>query len=319
MRTSATIIMAILTICVTPLWASAPRLLVDTRYTPDPVVSRISFNFTGSGRVLHTRLNDRQIRLTFPDTRSGKTVNLTPLVLPHGPAKSVSFDTPDTNTIRAIVTFRQALDYSLRTEGSRIVVDMHPTDTAAVAGSPVDISAMVLEQVEKAKDPTPSLQQTERSSSFVLMPLLIALAIASLGTSGLLFYLNRSASPEPPRVPVPSAKQGAPNRVEAILHEARIILEEKAAPQKSIASTTEGEDGGVATARLFGRGRGEVALVMKMEQQRGEFSWNNARIRPEALKGKPLTAARKLGVGRGEIELARSLQKVREEQNQRGR
>lgn len=318
MKSSTILFMAMLAVWSIPQEVYAARVLVETRYTPDPLVSRMWFNFTGSGQVFLTRLNDRQFRLTFPDTRAGTSSGLTPLVLPHGPAKSVSFDRPDTNTLRALVTLRQAADYSLQSEGSRIIVEMHPTDTNAVVGLPVDISSMVMAQVNNASAEAPSVGQVRQGPSFMLIPFLVAIGSALAGTTVLMFYLKRRFSAAPPCALLPSVRREPTDPVKAILHEARIILEEKGAAKKNPLPAFEPDDGNVVTAKSFGRGRGEVALAMKIERQRGTITWETPRMHSEVLKGTPRAAARRFGVGTGEIALARSLQKIDHEQRTKG-
>lgn len=312
MRICAAFLMIVTLVSVAP-GLGGSRVLVDTRYTPDPVVSRVAFNFSGTGRVLHTRLNDKQFRLTFPDATTARSTSLTPLILAHGPAKSVSFDMPDSSTIRAVVTLRQAADYALRREGSNIIVDLHPTELLAEE-KPVDIAAMVTEQVQQAKTPTPVVNGKTESGTPLGWPLVIAVATALFGTGGLLLFLNRRGSKRQPLGAPPAPRKEAPNSIDAILQEARIILEEKAAQDKSHYLSVQSEDSGTKTARTFRRGRGEIAFALNIEQQRREVSRKTTGNKPEILKGKPLTTAKQLGVGRGEVDLARALQKFSQKQ-----
>jgi hypothetical protein len=95
-----------------------------------------------------------------------------------------------------------------------------------------------------------------------------------------------------------------------------ILLEKKAQRTLHAAQRSQPLDTGLALARTFGRGRGELALAQKLETSGTQYPWQH-NIRQDNARlagGSTAASAKVLGVGTGELRLLHTLQALQAQQ-----
>jgi hypothetical protein len=298
------------------------RELLDTRYRGDNQLSTMTFVFSDPGHFVQKKVGTNQLRLTFPNTTSMKYGNRVPMIFKSGHAKSVAFDFSREDTMAVLITVNPNVAYDIRQpQGkSRVVLDMYSKEFVAVHDQSVDLAAIVKRQIEEANEAAERKKAAPPSTSFFdiqFIPFVAALLISLLGTAGLMLWVVKPVPPTrsaPARAALPPRASESPTGVDAILDQARIILQEKAAQAKPSVSATSGGDAVTALARTFGRGQGDVQFARTMETRNREYLWEKKLHGVDTHKRSSITRAKQLGVGRGELALAASLRKMHDEQ-----
>jgi hypothetical protein len=284
-------------------------------------LSKLTFTFSEPLRFRQTRLSPHQLRLTFPNTTSAKYVSRTPIIFKSGHAKSLSFDFSRDDTIAVIVTLNENVQYDVRKPQGKpeIVIDMYPFDTTGTTLPETNIASLVKHDIESVNAPKKEVVASKPAESVLdiqLVPLMAALVFSVLGTTAMMYRLNR-----PSRLQRVSKKSDVrkgeerPAAVEAILEQAKLLVKEKAAtvPTRPAReeSIDESDDATMTLARTFGRAQGEVRLARKLEAKSRAYMWEKKLQSLNTQRRDSLMQAKKLGVGRGEMELADSFRKMR--------
>ncbi len=294
--------------------------LLSAKYTGNSDVSRLVFSFNKPCTFIHQMLSPTVLRLSFPTARSEKYSNRIPLIFKSGHAKSVVFDFSREDTLAAIVTLNKETQYDLRAQGGKtsVVLEMYSASSAKASAPVVDIKAMINEQVSKAQEQVSTASGLE---DFSLVSFVVSFVASALSTALMMYLLFGkvskanvvAAQPKPQTV-------GSSSGVEAILAQARLVLQEKSRLNQfdPAGKTTfaEPEDSAMLLARRFRRGHGELQLARTLESKNREYPWEKKLSRLDTdPAGKGVVAtAKKLGVGKGELNLALSLRRVQQEQ-----
>ncbi len=292
--------------------------LFDAKYRGDAGLSSLTFNFSDPPRFRHTRMSARQFRLTFPNTTSEKYASRVPIIFKSGHAKSLSFDFTREDTMAVIVTLQANVEYDLRTPkgGRLIVVDFYVPETAIGGEAAADVASLVKQEIERVNAPQRAQTAAAPSKSgFIVqtIPLVVSLVISMAGTAALMYRIMKRM-PDRKKIIMPE-KREEPAGVEAILSQAKLILEEKASSRRlrgSEQSGDDGEDAELSLARKFGRAQGEFKLAKTLEAGSREYKKLQTldAQRLDAQRRGSVARAKKLGVGRGELELAHSLRRM---------
>lgn len=203
--------------------------------------------------------------------------------------------------------------------------EVRRADRAVAPEAIVDVRSLVLQQLEESRIDHRAGERSVVGPDVDVEILVLAFVIALVNTVGLLFFIirrgHRLQGPTPP-APAPAAPKRSTvrkdNAVDALLHQAHLILLEKRIEQLSRPAAMRGAvEPHVSLARTFGRGTGEVTLAQKLAGGKERCSWES-RVREMQTSGEPTeVAARKFGVGTGELRLAHALRVLREQQQLR--
>lgn len=314
--------MLVLVCCFTGSAQTPSRELLDTKYRSHNELSKLTFMFNEPGQFVQRKVGTNQLRLTFPNTTSSKYANRVPVIFKSGHARSVSFDFSRDDTVAALVTMNDNVSFDIRKPQGKaaIVVDMYSKEAAAVHDGAVDLAAIVKSQIEEANAAAQVKAPPAPASSFFdiqFIPFVAALLISLLGTAGMMYWVVKPAPPRrtaPARAAIPAQVTQPTSGVDAILDQARIILQEKAAQAKLPRASTSNDDAATTLARTFGRGQGELHLARRLEQGSREYLWEKKIQGVNTRRRDSTTRAKRLGVGRGELELAAMLRAMHEEQ-----
>jgi hypothetical protein len=298
------------------------RELLDAKYRGHKELSKLTFAFNEAGRFFQKKIGANQIRLTFPNTTSAKYANRVPVIFKSGHAKSLSFDFSRDDTMAVLITMNDDVACDIRKPQGKatVVLDMYSKEEAAVNDQSVDLAAIVKNQIEDANEAAKKKESPVRSQSFFdiqFIPFVASLLISLLGTAGMMYWIVKPAPPTrtaPARAMLPERTAQTTTGVDAILDQARIILQEKAARTKPNVIAPSDEDAVTTLARTFGRGQGELQFARTMETRNREYMWEKKLQGMDTQRRDPITRAKKLGVGRGELALAASLRKIHDEQ-----
>ncbi len=193
----------------------------------------------------------------------------------------------------------------------------------------VDVRALARQQIEMAKNAqraVPIQPSMRPETANPLLPMAFLMAIL-LGAIAVLWIVVRKPRPKSSSVvsPVTPAVQPKPpgeNPVDALLRQAQLILLEKKA-QRTLhaAQRSQPLDTGLALARTFGRGKGELALAQKLQTSAAEYPWQQRIHKDDPLLAGESTAAsaKNLGVGTGELRLLHTLQAMQAQQRKETR
>jgi hypothetical protein len=296
--------------------------LLGAKYGLRGETSRLVLTFNEPVRFMHKKVNNKQIRLSFPQTASARYANGVPLMFSSGLARSVAFDFSRPDTLALLINLKANVAYEVRKPKgtSQVVMEMYTSDTASIVGPLIDIKAMMQQQIEDAKKREGDINATRTEGFFDVQPIpfLAACFIALLGTAGMMFWIIKRPPPRKPaphRVSLPAAKHEA--GVEAILAQARLILQEKAGvfPRRVALETgAASEEAALTLAKKFGRGQGEFEFVKQAQSGNRHYMWEKKlQMIDSARTGREsVSTAKKLGVGRGELALALSLRRLQE-------
>jgi hypothetical protein len=249
-----------------------------------------------------------------------KYANRVPLIFKSGHAKSLSFDFSREDTIAVLITMNEGVEYDMRKPQGKslVVMDMYSKELPVTNAQSADLAAIVKSQIEEA-NAAAKVKPAPAKSFFDIqfIPFVAALMISLLGTAGLMYWIVKPAPPTrtaPARAALPKRATPPITGVEAILDQARIILQEKTARAKPGIVSRGNEDAVTTLARTFGRGQGELHLARRLESGSREYMWEKKLQGVDTQRRDSITRAKKLGVGRGELELAASLRKMHDDQ-----
>jgi hypothetical protein len=299
--------------------------LVNGEYPGSRDLSRLSFKFDEQFRFHDRNLNANQPLIDFSTITLAKNPNRTLLKSRSGCAKKVWFDLSRQDAVPVIFTLNGNVQYDarwiqMRTES---VVDMDGKRSQGSDDNPVDIASLVRQELD-------SIQSTGKESGvltgvfedfeFQVMPFGVAVVFSLIGTVALMFRVaRRTAARQRPSTnvaPVTQNKSGAPDPVDAILGQARVILQEKALKTHNKGARTQ-DDRASEYEREFRREEAESRIADQMERVSLERELEKRLRARQNGQRDSIALAKKLGIGRGEIELAASLRKLKDKHEEK--